>query len=41
MKSILDEKGLVNEAKLKPISFNAVHNAYLKTGEKVGNAFFD
>lgn len=38
---ILDEGGLVDPAKLEAISFDPVHNAYLKLGEKVGNAFQD
>lgn len=39
--SILDEKGKIDPAKLRPISFDPVHNAYLVLGEKVGNAFKD
>lgn len=39
--SILDEKGKIDPAKLKPITFDPVHNAYLEIGEKVGNAFRD
>lgn len=33
--------GKVDPAKLKAISFDAVNNAYLVVGEKVGNAFRD
>lgn len=39
--SILGEDGLVDAAKLKAVSFDPVHNAYLVLGEKVGNAFSD
>ena len=39
--AILDENGLIDPAKLKPITFDPIHNAYLKLGEKVGNAFKD
>lgn len=39
--SILDEHGKIDLAKLEPITFDAVHNAYVKLGEKVGNAFKD
>ena len=39
--SILDEKGKIDPAKLQPITFDPVNNAYLKIGEKVGNAFRD
>lgn len=37
--SILDEQGKIDPAKLQPITFDPVHNAYLVIGEKVGNAF--
>ena len=33
--------GLIDVAKLRPISFDPVHNHYLALGEKVGNAFSD
>ena len=40
-----DEKvltnGKIDPAKLKPICFDPVNNAYLVLGEKVGRAFFD
>ena len=39
--NILDEKGKIDPAKLQPITFDPVNNAYLKIGEKVGNAFRD
>ena len=38
---ILDENGKIDPAKLEPITFDPVNNAYLKLGEKVGNAFKD
>ena len=38
---ILDESGRIDPAKLQPIVFDPVHNAYLKLGEKAGNAFRD
>ena len=39
--TILDEKGKIDPAKLRPITFDPVHNDYLVIGEKVGNAFKD
>ena len=39
--SILNEKGVVEPAKLRPITFDPMNNAYLVLGEKVGNAFAD
>ncbi|MBQ3534726.1 MAG: flavin reductase family protein [Clostridia bacterium] len=39
--SILNEKGVVDPAKLRPITFDPMNNAYLVLGEKVGNAFSD
>lgn len=39
--SVLDEKGRIDPQKLQPITFDPVNNAYLATGEKVGNAFRD
>ena len=39
--SVLNEKGKVDPAKLKPITFDPMNNAYLVLGEKVGNAFRD
>lgn len=38
---ILDENGKIDPFKLEPITFDPVHNTYLKLGEKVGNAFRD
>lgn len=38
---ILDESGKIDAAKLRPITFDPVKNAYLVIGEKVGNAFRD
>lgn len=38
---ILDEKGKIDPAKLRPIVFDPIHNHYLAVGEKVGNAFKD
>lgn len=39
--SILGEDGLIDAEKLQAISFDPVHNTYLKVGGKVGNAFTD
>lgn len=39
--SVLNEKGKVDPAKLRPITFDAMNNAYLVLGDKVGNAFRD
>lgn len=39
--SVLDEKGKIDPKKLRPITFDPVHNAYLEIGAKVGNAFRD
>lgn len=38
---ILDEDENIDPAKLQPIVFDPVNNAYLKLGEKVGDAFKD
>ena len=38
---ILGEDGLIDVGKLRPISFDPVHNSYLALGEKVGSAFSD
>ena len=38
---ILDEKGAIDVAKLRPISFDPVHNTYHVLGEQVGTAFHD
>ena len=39
--SVLGEDGLIAPEKLEAITFDPVHNTYLKLGEKVGNAFCD
>ena len=39
--AVLNEKGKVDPAKLRPITFDPMNNAYLVLGEKVGNAFRD
>ena len=39
--SVLEENGKIDPEKLQPITFDPVNNAYLKLGEKVGNAFRD
>ena len=33
--------GLIDPARLRPITFDGVNNAYLVLGEKVGSAFSD
>lgn len=38
---ILGEDGKIDSSLLQAISFDPVHNVYLKLGEKVGNAFQD
>ena len=38
---VLNEKGKIDPAKLRPISYDPANNAYLVLGEKVGNAFKD
>lgn len=38
---ILDGCGKIDPAKLEPITFDPIHNTYLKLGEKAGNAFKD
>lgn len=38
---VLDENGKIDPQKLEAITFDPVNNAYLKLGEKVGNAFHD
>ncbi len=38
---ILNERGNIDPQKLEPITFDPANNAYLKLGEKVGNAFRD
>ncbi len=39
--SILGDDGLIDPQKLSPITFDPVHNTYIKLGEKVGDAFLD
>ena len=39
--SVLSPDGKIDPVKLAPITFDPVNNAYLKLGEKVGNAFKD
>ena len=39
--SVLGDGGKIDPMKLQPISFDPVHNTYIKLGEKVGNAFSD
>ncbi len=39
--SVLGEDGLIDPVRLEAITFDPVHNAYLKLGEMVGNAFSD
>ena len=39
--SILNDKGVVDPAKLRPITFDPMNNAYLELGAKAGNAFSD
>ena len=38
--SILNEKGKVDPAKLRPITFDPMNNDYLVLGDKVGNVLF-
>ena len=39
--AILDENDKIDPDKLRPITFDPIHNAYRALGEKVGNAFQD
>ena len=39
--SVLDEDGKIDPDKLRPITFDPIHNTYRVLGEKVGNAFRD
>ena len=39
--SVLGEDGRIDPDKLRPITFDPIHNAYRILGEKVGNAFRD
>ncbi|MCH5229893.1 MAG: flavin reductase family protein [Muribaculaceae bacterium] len=38
---VLDDKGKIDPHKLKPLTFDPIHNTYLELGDKVGNAFKD
>ena len=38
---VLGEKGKIDPAKLRPITFDAVNNKYIELGSVVGNAFKD
>lgn len=40
-KSVLGADGKMDPDKLRPITFDTIHNAYRVLGEKVGNAFWD
>ena len=39
--SVLNDKGKVDPAKLRPITFDPMNYDYLVLGDKVGNAFHD
>ena len=39
--SVLNDKGVVDPAKLRPITFDPMNNTYLELGSKAGNAFCD
>lgn len=39
--AVLDETGMIDPAKLKPITFDTANGAYWSLGEKVGKAFSD
>ena len=39
--AVLDEAGMIDPAKLKPITFDPANRTYWSLGEKVGNAFAD
>lgn len=39
--AILDEGGMIDPAKLKPLTFDPANRTYWSLGEKVGNAFAD
>ncbi|MBP3437423.1 MAG: flavin reductase family protein [Clostridia bacterium] len=39
--SVLDEKGKISAEKLKPITYDAIHNTYRVLGDVVGYAFKD
>ena len=39
--AVLGEDGRIDPDKFQPITFDPIHSAYRKLGEKVGNAFKD
>ena len=39
--SVLGPDGKIDPDKLQPITFDPIHSAYRKLGEKVGDAFRD
>ena len=39
--TVLGDDGKIDPDKLQPITFDPIHSAYRKLGEKVGNAFQD
>lgn len=39
--AILDESGQIDPTKLEPITFDPVHHAYTRLGERIGKAFSD
>jgi flavin reductase (DIM6/NTAB) family NADH-FMN oxidoreductase RutF len=39
--SVLGDDGKIDPTKLEAITFDPIHNTYIKLGEKVGNAFSD
>lgn len=39
--SVLNEKGKIDPAKLKPLTYDSMNHSYIVLGEKVGNAFSD
>ena len=39
--AVLGEDGSIDPDKLRPITFDPIHNTYRVLGEKVGNAFRD
>lgn len=38
---VLDDAGMIDVAKLKPITYDPIHHQYLPLGKKVGQAFSD
>ena len=39
--AILNEAGMIDPARLKPLTFDPANRTYWSLGEKVGNAFSD